>query len=166
MYIYLNIISFFSQSQWKIRALPIGRCWWLLSLLLFFFYQGFLSRTLTIHRTAGEGRGPFSIPLYHFHPLTNIQTFMRNFARKIFLIATLVFTRLLLNEIYHLIELLCDWLMMWHWFKFICLFIWFKVLLQLFDMREAGGLELASTITFVLQANRLTKCASVNSYIK
>ena len=25
----------------------------------FFFYQGFLSKTLTIHRTAGEGRGPF-----------------------------------------------------------------------------------------------------------
>ena len=27
-------------------------------------------------------------------------------------------------------------------------------------MRETGGLELASTITFVLQANRLTNCAS------
>ena len=27
-------------------------------------------------------------------------------------------------------------------------------------MRETGGLELASTITLVLQANRLTKCAS------
>ena len=24
---------------------------------VFFFYQGFLSRTLTTHRTAGEGRG-------------------------------------------------------------------------------------------------------------
>ena len=40
-----------------------------------FFYQRFLSRTLTTHRTAGEGRGPSFIPLYHFHPLTNIQTF-------------------------------------------------------------------------------------------
>ena len=28
------------------------------SVLNFFFYQGFLSRTLTTHRTAGEGRGP------------------------------------------------------------------------------------------------------------
>ena len=37
-----------------------------------FFYQGFLSRTLTTHRTAGEGRGPLFIPLYHFHPLKNI----------------------------------------------------------------------------------------------
>ena len=27
-------------------------------------------------------------------------------------------------------------------------------------MRETGGIELASTITLVLQANRLTKCAS------
>ena len=47
---------------------------------IFFFYQGFLSRTLTTHRTAGEGRGPFFISLYHFHPLTNIQTFICNFA--------------------------------------------------------------------------------------
>ena len=28
---------------------------------IFFFYQDFLSRTLTTHRTAGEGRGPFFI---------------------------------------------------------------------------------------------------------
>ena len=47
---------------------------------IFFFYQGFFSRTLTTHRTAGEGRRPFSIPLYHLHPLTNIQAFICNFA--------------------------------------------------------------------------------------
>ena len=46
----------------------------------FFSYQGFLSQTLTTHRTAGEGRGPSFIPIYHFHPLTNIQTFICNFA--------------------------------------------------------------------------------------
>ena len=34
---------------------------------VFFFYQAFLSQTLTTHRTAGEGRGPSFIPLYHFH---------------------------------------------------------------------------------------------------
>ena len=39
----------------------------LLNYFFFFFYQGFLSRTLTTHRTAGEGRGPSFIPLYHFH---------------------------------------------------------------------------------------------------
>ena len=37
----------------------------------FFFYQGFLSRTLATHRAAGEGRGPsFStlpLPLAHEH---------------------------------------------------------------------------------------------------
>ena len=57
-------------------------------LLFFFFYQSFLSRTLTAHRTAEEGRGP-SFPLYHFHPLTNIQTFMCNFAREM----TIIFNR-------------------------------------------------------------------------
>ena len=46
----------------------------------FFFYQGLLSRTLTTHRTAGEGRWPSFVPLYHFHPHTNIQTFSCNFA--------------------------------------------------------------------------------------
>ena len=46
----------------------------------FFFYQDFLSQTLATHRTAGEGRGPSINPLYHFHPLTNIQTFICNFA--------------------------------------------------------------------------------------
>ena len=30
-------------------------------------------------------------------------------------------------------------------------------------MRETGGLKLASTITLVLQANRLTNCASQNN---
>ena len=36
---------------------------------IFFFHQGFLSRTLTSHRAAVEGRGPYFIPLYHFHSL-------------------------------------------------------------------------------------------------
>ena len=70
------------------------------------FYQDFLSRTLTTHRTAGERRGPSFIPHYHFRPLTNIQLqlYMRD-DYHIFLIAALEFTRLLLDEIYHLIEL-------------------------------------------------------------
>ena len=45
-----------------------------------FFCQGFLSLTLMTHRTAGEESGPFFIPLYHFHSLTNIQIFICNFA--------------------------------------------------------------------------------------
>ena len=44
----------------------------------FFFLSGFSSQTLTIHRTAREGRGPSPIPLYHFHPLTDIETLIRN----------------------------------------------------------------------------------------
>ena len=112
----------------------------------FFFYQGFLSRTLTTQWTVGEGRGSYFIPLYHFHLLTNIQTFMCNFAREmtryhISLTATPVFIRLLLNENYHLIKLLFDWLIIWCWFKFVCLLIWVKLLLQLFDMRETSGLS-------------------------
>ena len=47
-----------------------------------FFYQGSLLQTLTIHRTAGEGRVLSFFPLYHFHPLTNIHTFICNFAFK------------------------------------------------------------------------------------
>ena len=34
-----------------------------------FFYLGFLSWTLTNHRTAGEGGGHFFNSHYHFHPL-------------------------------------------------------------------------------------------------
>ena len=95
----------------------------------FVFYQGFL-QTMTIHRTAVEGRGPSFIPLYHFHPLMNIYLQLCTWDDYyIFLIATLVFTRLLLDEIYHLIELPFEWLIndtfvclldelilgFWHW---------------------------------------------------
>ena len=51
-----------------------------LCVVVVFFYQGFLSQTLTIHRIAGEGRGTSFIPHFHFHPLTNIETFICNFA--------------------------------------------------------------------------------------
>ena len=64
----------------KKRRRPL-KVWGLIFFIFFFFYQGFLSRTLTTHRTAGQGRDHL-IPLYHFHPLTNIQTFICNFARE------------------------------------------------------------------------------------
>ena len=35
----------------------------------FLFYLGFLSRTFTNHRTAGEGEGISLTPHYHLHPL-------------------------------------------------------------------------------------------------
>ena len=43
-----------------------------ISFFSFFFYRGFLSRTLTTHRTAGEGRGSF---LFHSTTSTCSQTF-------------------------------------------------------------------------------------------
>ena len=69
----------------------------------------------------------------------------------VFLIATLVFTRLLLDEICHLIELPFEWLID---DELILSFCYSDLTL------ETGGFELASTITLVLQANQLTKCAS------
>ena len=56
----------------------------------------------------------------------------------VFLIATLVFTRLLLDEIYHLIELPFEWLI--DDAMFVCLFVWCnwwidtRFLLQRFDI--------------------------------
>ena len=48
----------------------------------FFFLSGF-SFTGTGNSQDSRGRrGPFFIPLYHFHPFTNIQTFMGNFAHE------------------------------------------------------------------------------------
>ena len=87
-------------------------CKWKIPANNFFFLSGFSSQTLTIHRTAGEGSGPSFIPLYHFHPLTSIETFIYFMLDDyhVFLIATLAFTKLLLDEIYHLIELPFEWL--------------------------------------------------------
>ena len=130
-------------------------------MFVFVFVSGFLSRTLTTHRTAGEGRGTFfystlPLPPAHEHSAIYVQLCTRD-DYHIFLIVTLVFTRLLLDKIYHLIELLFGWLMMWCWFKFVCLLIWAKVLLQLFDMWETGRLELSSTITFVFSQSSCFK---------
>ena len=66
----------------------------------FFFYQGFLSQTLTVDRTAAEGRGHLS---FHSTTSTLLQT-LRFFLQlcmwddyHVFLIATLVLTKLLLD---------------------------------------------------------------------
>ena len=69
-----------------------------------FFYQGFLLWTLTTYRTAGEERGPFFIPLYHFHPLSNLQTFICNAC--FYHTATRWDFTTLLN--YHLIDWWCE----------------------------------------------------------
>ena len=70
-----------------------------------------------------------------------------------------MFTRLLLDEIYHFIELPFDYLI--DDAMFVCLLDNLILGFLLQDLtRETGGFELASTITLVLQENRLTKCAS------
>ena len=69
-----------------------------------------------------------------------------------------MFTRQLLDEIYHLIvlpfERLIDDAM------FVCLLDDLILELLLQRLQETGEFELASTITLKLQANRLTKCDS------
>ena len=117
---------------------------------VFFFYQDYLSRTLKTHRTAWQERGPSFIPLYHFHPLTNSQTFICNFACEV------TITYFWSHSLY-LPEWFIDDLML--------VFVWF-----LDDLivgfcyinltRETGGMELVSTITLALLANRLTKRAN------
>ena len=75
---FLDVLRSLMKSQISIINLHMTCCNFCVktsSRFCFFFYQGFLSRTLTTHRTAGEGRGPSFIPLYHFHPLTNVETF-------------------------------------------------------------------------------------------
>ena len=143
-----------------LKWLSIKACHHNITLSIFFFYQGFLSRTRMIHRTAGEGRGPFFIPLYHFH---RSWTFRHLFATLhvrwlyIFLIATLVFTRLLLDDIlppYRITIYLIDW-----WCE-VCFCLLDDLILGFCYSNFDTGNRWTRTITLVLQANRLTKCAS------
>ena len=120
----------------------------------FFFLSGF-SFTDTDYSQDSRGRegtifySTLPLPPTHEHSDTYLQVCIWDDYR-IFLIAPLVFTRLVLDEIYHLIELLFDWLMMWHE-----AFVWLRFDLILdfsysFFRRETGGFELAVTITLVL----------------
>ena len=77
----------------------------------------------------------------------------------VFLIATLVLTRLLVDEFFHLIELPFEWLI--DDAMYVCLFDELILGFWYIDLTlQTGGFELASTITLVLQANWITKCAS------
>ena len=71
-----------------------------------FLYQGFVLRTLVIPKISGGKRGSSFNPHYHLRLLVSIQTFICNFAcDHVFLISSAVTTWLMLDEIYHLIEL-------------------------------------------------------------
>ena len=128
----------------------------------FFFYQGFLHRNWRF--TGQQGKGGEHL-LFHSTTSTRSQTLRHLFATlhvrwlHVFLIATLVFTRLLLDEIYHLIKLPFEWLI--DDAVFACLLDDLMLGFCYSDLTlETSGYELASSITFTLQANRLTKCAS------
>ena len=70
-----------------------------------------------------------------------------------------MFTRLLLDEIYHIIELPFEWLI--DDVMFDCLLDELMLGCCYNDLTlETGGFELASAITLVLQANQLTKFTS------
>ena len=127
--------------------------------LFFFFLSGF-SFTDTDDSQDSRERDEtifyYTIPLTPTHKHSDIYLhFCMWDDYHMFFIASLVITRLLLDDIYPFIELPFDWLMMWHW---VCLFTWW------FDSsyfcysnfrQEAGGFELTSTITLVLQANQV-----------
>ena len=73
----------------------------------------------------------------------------------VFLIETLVFTRLLLDGIYHLIELPFEWLI--DDAVFVCLLDELILGFCYSDLTlETGGFELAPAITLLLQVNQLT----------
>ena len=100
-----------------------------------FLYQAFLSETLKIHRTAGEVRHY----LYSSLPRTlaiYLQLYLWD-DYHMFLVTLLVTNRLLLNEIYHSVNLPFDWF-----------------------MKETSGFKLESTVILLLQAKQLTMCVS------
>ena len=101
------------------------------------------------------------LPTAHEHWGIYLQLCMRDYYH-VFLIATLVFTKLLLDEIYYLIELPFEWLI--DDAMFVCLLDELILGFCYSDLTlETGGFKLASTITLVtlmLQVKRLTKCAS------
>ena len=117
----------------------------------FFFYQGFLHRHW---RFTG-----LPLPPTHEHWDIYLQLSMWD-DYHVFLIATLVFTWQLLYKIYHVIELPFEWLND-DTIMFVCLLDELILGFCYSDLTlETGGFELASTITLVLQANRLPKSAS------
>ena len=98
----------------------------------------------------------------HEHPIIYFQLCMWD-DYHVLLIATLVFTKLVLHQTYHLIQLPFDWLIDDP--MFVCLLdeLILGFCYRDFDIRNRWiwtHFELTPTITLVLQVNRLTKCAS------
>ena len=128
---------------------------------VFFFCHGFLSQKLTIHRTAGERRGPAFPQLYDFYLLVNIQKFICKFACEMTITyfssqRLLLFTTL---SNYNLIDWLIDDRM------FVCLL---DDLILGFCYRnltrETVGFKLESSIAFALKASGLIIPHFLNNY--
>ena len=128
-------------------------------MIFFFFFSTRIFFTDTHHSRDSRGRegiifySTLPLPPAHEHSDIYLQLCMWD-DYHIFLIATLVFTRLLLDEIYHLIELPFEWLIDDAMFELILGFYYSDLTL------ETGGFELTSTTTLALQVNWLTKCVS------
>ena len=133
-----------------------------ISRYVFFSIKGFFTDT----DDSQDSRGREEAIFYSTLPLTPadkhwdiyLQLCMWN-VYHVFLIATLVFTRPLLDEIYHVIELPFEWLTDGAMFVFLLDELILGFYYCNFTL-ETGGFELVSSITLVLQANWLTKCAN------
>ena len=127
--------------------------------------KDFFSIRVFFHRhwrfTGQQGKGWVHL-LFHSTTSTILRTLRHLFATlhvrwlSHILIAKLVFARLLLDEICHLIELPFEWLI--DDAMFVCLLDELILGFCYSDLTwETGGFEFTSTITLVLQTNRLTK---------
>ena len=80
-------ITFFCKKHFFIIIIIII----IIYIIIIIIFSGFFSWTPTTHRTSGEGRAPSFIPLYHFHPLKNIQTLICTFACEMIYFSWVVF---------------------------------------------------------------------------
>ena len=155
-----NLLLAFSWKQF--RSVTLQKMEFSMKDFFFFFYQGFLSKTLTIHRTAREGRGPSFIPLYHFQPLTNIQRFFATLHMRWLLRAfnrnACVYQAATRWDLppYRITIWLVDW-----WCN-VCLFTWWfdsRLLLQRFDIGNRWIWTCIGSPPYITR-ERLTKCGS------
>ena len=125
----------------------------------FFIYQDFLHRDWRF--TGQQGKEGDHL-LFQSTTSTCSWTLRHLFAILHVRWLSRIFNLLLLDEIYHLIELPFQWLI--DDAMFVCLLDELILGFCYSDLTlETGGFELASTITLALQGNRLTKFASLQT---
>ena len=120
---WLLVLKWIASKWWK----PIchGYCSFFLSVFFFFFFFFFFFRHWWFTGQQGKRRGHFYFSLSHStvhgHSDLYLQLCMWDNCH-IFSVALLLSTKLLLNEIYHLIDSPFDWLVMECYFLFVELF--------------------------------------------